>query len=58
MGVTQMWKIVKDAVILAIESCIPKVKIRSGKTHPLWVNNEMMVNLKKETGMQKVLANS
>ena len=48
MNVTQVWKTFKDIVILAKESCIPKVKIRSGKIHPLWMNNNMMATIKKK----------
>ena len=47
MNVTQSWKIVKDTVILAIESCIPKLKIISEKT-PIWMNNDMMAKIKKK----------
>ena len=48
MNVTQSWKIVKDTVIVAIESCIAKVKIRSGKTYSLCMNNDMMAKIKKK----------
>ena len=48
MNVTQWWKIVKDTVIVAIESCIPKVKIRSGKTRSLLMKNDIMAKIKKK----------
>ena len=53
MNVTQSWKIVKDTVILVIESCTPKVKMRSGKTHPLWMNKDMMAKIKKKKQANK-----
>ena len=48
MNVTQSWKIVKDTFILAIESCIPKVKMRYRKTRPLSMNNDIMAKIKKK----------
>ena len=47
-----MYTVVEDCqritVIFAIESCITKVKIRSGKTRPLQINNNMMAKIKKK----------
>ena len=48
MNVTQSWKIVKDTIIVAIKSDILKVKIRSEKTHPLWMNNDRKAKIKKK----------
>ena len=48
MNVTQSWKIVKDTVTVTTESCIPKVKIKFGKTRLLWMNKDMIAKIKKK----------
>ena len=46
MNITQSWKIFKDIVIVAIESCISKLKI--WKIRPSWMNNDMTSKIKKK----------